>query len=203
MSPEVSPEYAEFRRQRILEAAWHSFAENGVRGTTMRGIAERLGLSTGVLYAYFENKHEIIVALEEMATQQNRVLLADLEEKATAREALKWLFDFPLRCCDPESFRLSAQSNLTSWSEALRTPAFEEGFARSRQRLGESLASIIRRGIEQGELSPKLSPDAAVDAILATYFGVYVQAALVEDLNTPMLLRTARELIMEGLPWRD
>lgn len=203
MSPEVSPEYAEFRRRKILEAAWHSFAENGVRGTTMRGIAERLGLSTGILYTYFKNKEAIVAALDEMATEQNRVLLAELERKATVREALEGLFDSLLRCCPEEEFRRSARANLTSWYEALRTPAFGGSFTRSREQLETALVSMIRWGIGRGELADCLAPEAAATAILATLFGVQVQVALVERLDAPALLRSARDLVLGGLPWRE
>jgi len=202
MSPEVSPEYAEFRRRKILEAAWHSFAENGVRGTTMRGIAKRLGLSTGILYTYFRNKEEIVAALDEMATEQNRLLLAELEREPTAREALEGLFDYLLQACPEAEFRRSAQANLTSWYEALRTPNFGLGFTRSRKQLETALVSIIRRGIDRKELADDLVPEAAAAAILATVFGVQVQVALIAGLDTPALLRSARDLVLGGLPWR-
>ena len=203
MSPEVTREYAEFRRRKILETAWRSFAENGVRGTTMRGIAERLGLSTGILYTYFKNKHEIVAALEEMSTEQNRVLFAELERKTTVRESLEALFAYLLGCCTDEEFRGSARANLTSWSEALRTPAFKTGFSRARQQVTVALVSIIRRGVLQGELSDALVPESVAGAILGTVFGVQLQVALVDALDASELLITTRALLLDGLPWRD
>jgi AcrR family transcriptional regulator len=203
MTPHVTQEYAELRRRSILEAAWRSFAEYGVRGTTMRGIAERLGLSTGILYTYFSSKQEILEALQEVSLQQNRALFAELERKATVREALETLFDYLLSCCPREDFRTSAQANLTSWAEALRTPAFAKAFSRTREQATKALSSIIRRGIREGELTDAMSPESAADAILAAVFGAQLQVALVERLDASDLLSTTRDLVLGGLPWRD
>ena len=46
-------------KERILDAALVSFAENGYKGTNLRDLAAGMGLSKSALYRYFESKEEI------------------------------------------------------------------------------------------------------------------------------------------------
>src|SRR5690606_14521764 len=51
---------AEARRSSILQAARRAFTETGdMSGTTIRHIAERGGISEGVIYRHFESKDQL------------------------------------------------------------------------------------------------------------------------------------------------
>jgi AcrR family transcriptional regulator len=50
-------------RQRILDVALDLFIEQGFDGTSLRQIAERLGVTKAALYYYFESKDDILLAL--------------------------------------------------------------------------------------------------------------------------------------------
>jgi AcrR family transcriptional regulator len=51
---------AEARRSSILKAARRAFSETGdMNGTTIRAIAERAGISEGVIYRHFEGKDQL------------------------------------------------------------------------------------------------------------------------------------------------
>lgn len=51
---------AEARKRSILQAARHAFTETGdMNGTTIRAIAERGGISEGVIYRHFESKDQL------------------------------------------------------------------------------------------------------------------------------------------------
>jgi AcrR family transcriptional regulator len=54
---------AEVTRRRILEAANTLFAERGYSGTSMRDIAEHLGMTSASLYYHFPAKEELLSAL--------------------------------------------------------------------------------------------------------------------------------------------
>ena len=47
------------KRELLLRAAREEFAEQGLEGATMRGIALRAGCSTGAIYPLFESKEAI------------------------------------------------------------------------------------------------------------------------------------------------
>jgi AcrR family transcriptional regulator len=50
-------------RQRILDVALQLFVEQGYDGTSLREIAEKLGVTKAALYYHFESKEDILLAL--------------------------------------------------------------------------------------------------------------------------------------------
>jgi AcrR family transcriptional regulator len=53
---------AEARKRSILEAARRAFSETGdMNGTTIRAIAEKGGISEGVIYRHFESKEQLFL----------------------------------------------------------------------------------------------------------------------------------------------
>jgi AcrR family transcriptional regulator len=53
---------AEARKKSILEAARSAFSETGdMNGTTIRAIAEKGGISEGVIYRHFESKDQLFI----------------------------------------------------------------------------------------------------------------------------------------------
>jgi AcrR family transcriptional regulator len=57
-------------RERILDAALTLFAERGYEATSMREIAEQLGITKAALYYHFDSKADIV-----------RALLVDIEDQ--------------------------------------------------------------------------------------------------------------------------
>jgi len=50
------------KKNRIIEAGYALFNEKGMRNTNTAEIAKRAGVSTGIVYRYFTDKHEIFIA---------------------------------------------------------------------------------------------------------------------------------------------
>lgn len=57
------------RKNDILEAALHLFAEKDFHEVTVDEIAERVGLSKGTLYLYFKNKEDLFFSIIEEKTE--------------------------------------------------------------------------------------------------------------------------------------
>jgi AcrR family transcriptional regulator len=51
------------RREEILQASLHLFAEKGFHGTSMRDIARSADITEGLIYHYFENKRNLFRAI--------------------------------------------------------------------------------------------------------------------------------------------
>ena len=49
----------------LLQAGKQEFLEKGFQGASMRGIAARMGVTTGALYRYYTDKESLFDALVE------------------------------------------------------------------------------------------------------------------------------------------
>ena len=80
-APRVRRLTAEARRKSILKAARRAFSETGdMNGTTIKAIAERGGISEGVIYRHFESKDQLFYeAVVEPLTEAIDKLVAASE----------------------------------------------------------------------------------------------------------------------------
>jgi len=63
--PDVGREHGRDTRSRLRELALELFAEQGYEKTSLREIAERLGVTKAALYYYFRSKEDIVASLVE------------------------------------------------------------------------------------------------------------------------------------------
>ena len=60
----------EAKRRSLLEAALAEFAETGVAGARVDGIAKRAGISAGLIYSFYENKDGLFEAVFDQVVEQ-------------------------------------------------------------------------------------------------------------------------------------
>ncbi|HUC38011.1 MAG TPA: helix-turn-helix domain-containing protein [Acidimicrobiales bacterium] len=89
---------ADARRKSILKAARRAFSEAGdVNGTTMKAIAERGGISEGVIYRHFKSKDHLFyeAVVEPLREAVDELVIAaelvDAEEPLTAKRQVETL----------------------------------------------------------------------------------------------------------------
>ena len=77
------------KRKKILDAGLRLIGQKGFYHTTTADIAREAGVSTGIVYRYFENKKDIFITAfsEDIGQMSQRFLL--LLEKLTSKEELK------------------------------------------------------------------------------------------------------------------
>src|SRR5690242_21766804 len=79
-------------RARIQQIAVELFSEHGYEGTSLREIAEYLGVTKAALYYHFKSKEDIILSLVEDYQAQMDALIAWAKERPgnadTRREIL-------------------------------------------------------------------------------------------------------------------
>ena len=78
-------------RERVLEAAFTLFSENGFSGTTMLDIVTRARVSKRDLYAFFNNKHAVLAACISERAQRMRRPLDPTTPVPQTRDALATL----------------------------------------------------------------------------------------------------------------
>jgi AcrR family transcriptional regulator len=82
------------KRETILQAALELIAERGFHGAPMAQVAQRAGVSAGIIYHYFASKDELIHALyQQVEASFSRALLAGSPQSLPVADAFKqiWL----------------------------------------------------------------------------------------------------------------
>ncbi len=86
----VQPRYQrrkEERPQEITEAAFQAFAEKGYAATRVEEVAQRAGVSKGLLYLYFKTKEELFKAvIKSVVIRRVDALVAALEKTELSSE---------------------------------------------------------------------------------------------------------------------
>jgi len=90
--------------QKILQVALELFNERGYEGTSMRHIAERLGVTTAALYYHFRSKDDILISLVRPILERTDRLLSGSRSAVSSTDARRALLgaymDLLLDCRD-------------------------------------------------------------------------------------------------------
>ena len=79
---------------RIIEAARRVISKNGIAGSTMRGIAEEAGLSTGAIYHYYSSKEQVLYdVMDESLSESSRIAEASRLGKASKEEIIDEVYE--------------------------------------------------------------------------------------------------------------
>jgi len=124
------------------------FAEFGFRGTTVRTLAERVGLSEAALYRYFPSKEALYAAIidHKIADTDLEALLEPLAERGDDRAFFSRLAleIFDRVESDPTFLRLLTFSALEGHS--LARPFFDTRVRRLREFVSEYIARRVAEG---------------------------------------------------------
>ena len=154
------------RREAILDAALSLFAEFGVEGTSMKMLAQRAGISTGLTYHYFKNKAELLDQVFESRGPVFPDLLSRHHESVDVV-----LPDF----C--REFGTSVRKNLDVvwlfYKEYRSSKAVASGVRKRREACLGSLADYLRARQEAGEVR-EVTPLVASRGLLGSLFQLHL-----------------------------
>jgi AcrR family transcriptional regulator len=91
--PEAVGKEATSTRERILDVALDLFTEKGFDGTSLREIAERLGVTKAALYYHFASKDDILMALHLRLHEFGKDALSQMTEAPVTLELWGSLLD--------------------------------------------------------------------------------------------------------------
>ncbi len=146
---EVKSRDAERTRARILQTARSEFAENGLAGTRLDGVAQAAGVDKRLIYYYFKSKEGLFVevlvdAIADIRKTEKHLKLTELDPVEAIRQLIHFSFDYYLR--NPEFIRLINSENLYRAKHL----ATSDRLSRLNQPLVESLALVLERGRAEG-----------------------------------------------------
>ena len=167
-------------------------AEEGFTGATMRRIAERAGVSTGMLTYYYKNKREI---LTDMMAQVYIRLLEALRELLAGEqgpESVEAAFEFMLEGSRRGSFPMSFW--LAYFAEALHDEELRHTAIAGTNRLRSVFRDAIAAGVKSNELRADVDSEAAADLLMCLWQGVRVEVGLYK-LDEDRALRALRQVL--------
>jgi TetR/AcrR family transcriptional regulator, cholesterol catabolism regulator len=148
------------RQQRLFEEAVQLFNKQGYAGTSIRDLADAVGILPGSVYAHIDGKHTILVRLVEHGIDQYLAGSANLT--GTAEEQLCALIDAHLSV-------IAANVDLAlvvfhQWRH-IEGPDRDRITAKRRS-YEQRIRDIIDHGIKSGEFRSNIDPPLAVLTIL-------------------------------------
>ena len=160
-------------RRKLIEAAKRLIMERGYEGATVRDIAARAGLSTGAVFASFNDKAELF---DEVLTADCQAQIAAMQAAAAKPGSVQ---DRLLRVLSAGvAFHLAQPQLLraalsVSWSRGL---SGEFGDRPVRESATDMIHGVLEAGVAAGDLKPGLDRVLAADMLWDCYVGNYRRA---------------------------
>ena len=147
----------------ILEAAVEIFAEVGLAGLTVEGVAARAGVGKATIYRRYPGKVDLVVAATRCFTQPQQAP----PDTGTTRGDLAALVDGLITMLTTTPL---GRALPTLVAARTRVPeldlAYSEIVAEKRARS----AVVIRRAIERGDLRADVDPEIVIDCYVSPIF---------------------------------
>ena len=154
------------RKDQIVNAAKKLIIKHGSENLTIRAIAHEVGLSEGALYRHFKSKRDILSLLADTIEAD---LLGDIKVSNIEGESYSKILDSILRG------HLSAIKQRQGISFQVIAMCISFGDKKLNKRLSEiinkyieEIKSLLRRGVESGELRENLD----LDGTALLFFGM-------------------------------
>ncbi len=148
------------RRQEILDRAIEVFAERGGYGTSLRSIAQAIGISHAALLHYFDSREQLLIAVYEHA-ETKRNADPDAPEPAGALDVLVQAAHANLEVPGLVELYTTLVATSLEAGDSLGRSYFTQRFARVRDDLAvrlraEQAAGAIRADVDAGEIAALL-----------------------------------------------
>jgi AcrR family transcriptional regulator len=181
------------RHQEILDAAARVITDRGLADTRISDIADRCGVSPGLILYYFESKDRLLVEALTSANDQFYLRLSrEMRRMPSARQQLERLIELSVPGLLPEFERLDEWALwIEIWVRALRDPMLAKEREVLERRWRQSIADIVRHGRETGEFPGGPDAEDLGLQIGAMIDGLAIQVLLNDTAFSAERMRTA------------
>ncbi|HKU55963.1 MAG TPA: TetR/AcrR family transcriptional regulator [Gaiellaceae bacterium] len=154
------------RRRHLVETALRLFTEGSYRGTTTAEIARAAGVSEPILYRHFASKRDLYLAvLEHVWAKTRQTWERALDEASDACAAVEAIGKGHVSVRSPK-LQL-AELWVQALGEASEDPELRRHLRGHMREVHDFVASLIRRGQEQGAIAKERDPDSEAWIMLA------------------------------------
>ena len=140
MSQTVPRQTAEARREAVLEAARHEFAQHGLHGASTDAIARRAGISQPYLFRLFGSKKALFMAMNDVCFQRTLDIFRAAATGTSGEEALDAIGQAYAELI--ESDRTMLQGQLQAYSAAVNDEEIRASVARGYGRLVDYVETV-------------------------------------------------------------
>lgn len=163
------------RRQEILDRAIEVFAVKGAAGTSLRAIAEAIGVSHAALLHYFGSREELLIeVLREEERRRNR--------RPQSMQIVGTMVDAAERNVNIPGLVALYTSMLAGSLEPDRNYS-REYFASRFSRIRGEIIRLIIEGQQAGSVRDDLEPAAMAALVIAASDGLQIQWLLEPDVD--------------------
>ncbi len=178
-------------RDRIISSALKLFSRKGFRGTTIKDIAQDVGLTEGAIYRHFESKEDLIEKITEMIVDEIDLLLSEeVMSKKNFVERIEALVE-SLSCYafnNPDHFRFLTLYHL------LREDLLVSGADLP----GKRILDMLRDAYRKGELD--VQPEVALGIITGTVNRVFLLEEVgLSERDREELIEEMKRVILRAL----
>jgi AcrR family transcriptional regulator len=178
--PGVPRPSVEERRNEILDVTCQVVIERGFGATRIADVADKLGVSTGLIHYHFESKDQLMADAFEWAAEADLARLhAEVDRIGTAVERIERVIRLYAHVEAEPGWMLW----IDGWGEALRNPIIQRISQHLDFQWQQVLADVVRHGVASGEFSCA-DPDAAAWRLTALLDGLGLQVTVHEGLLT-------------------
>lgn len=200
-----TPKVVEDRREQIIDAAMSVFAQKGFARATNRDVAREAGITTGLIYYYFENKEALLQAVLE--THSPVQLLAQITPEMLEQPPeifLPLLIQRVLGIVENEQFLGIVRVVLPEVMHNPEMAPLASGFA---QRILGFIGGYLKIQVAKGTLRADLNLDTATHALIGSAITLIIRRQILHD---PQIMgytheewaQTVVNTILEGIQSR-
>jgi TetR/AcrR family acrAB operon transcriptional repressor len=167
-------EEAERTRQSILKASLKVFSTRGYARTRLEEVASEAGVTRGAIYWHFSNKADLYASavIESVSGYRERltnILQSDLSPLTKIRTLMKeWLVTLER----DEAYRTLVEMALTKTEFDDQVMSGVRDWFSFVDRVQETIADLLRRGIEAGEIDSQVDPELVALALISYLNGI-------------------------------
>ena len=183
------------RRAEIIEIAAKLFKIKGFTATTMRDIAEQVGIEAASMYNHIKSKDEILQAICFKISNEYISQLNAIENQSKSPvEKIKELIRLHVRIIITDIDSISVANNEWKHLSEEALTAFKD----ARRDYEQRFATIIEAGIAAGELQP-INISVALFTILSAVRWVELWYKNDREISPEILEENIISLLMNGL----
>lgn len=155
------------KKEEILKTAARMFREKGYAGTSMRDLAEKIGIEAASLYNHIHSKSEILEEIIFSISRDCREQLDNMDPAGTSLQKIESLIRFHTKMMIDHFESYSVM--VSEWMHLDEEKLGE--FVSERRRYVKKIESIVQQGIDGKEFKPVL-PYVVVLNILSSVRGL-------------------------------